>query len=171
MAETALVVLFPELEPLLGDVRRRYTTDGARGMPSHVTLIYPFADSDDIDARLTAIGAELSPFAPFDARFERPARWPDTLYLEPEPHERFVAMTEALVRAFPEFPPYGGRFGGIVPHVTVAHGDSALFDELERDLVPSLGLTVRVERVWLMCDTPAGWRRHTQFLLDRRKPV
>ena len=38
MAETALVVLIPELEPLIGDWRRRYTGDGGRDMPPHVTL-------------------------------------------------------------------------------------------------------------------------------------
>jgi hypothetical protein len=41
MAETALVVLLPELEPLIGGWRRRYTGDSARGMPPHVTLIFP----------------------------------------------------------------------------------------------------------------------------------
>ena len=66
MAETAVVILLPELEPLIGGWRRRYTGDGARGMPPHVTLIIPFADSADLDDRLGPLGRALAAFAPFD---------------------------------------------------------------------------------------------------------
>ena len=45
MAETALVVVIPELEPLVAAWRDRLTADGPRGMPPHVTLLYPFADA------------------------------------------------------------------------------------------------------------------------------
>ena len=65
MAETALVVLIPELEPLIGDWRRRYTGDGARDMPPHVTLIYPFADAAAVDKRLETVARVLSAFGPF----------------------------------------------------------------------------------------------------------
>ena len=45
MAETAVVVLFPELDALIGTLRRANTRDGAREMPPHATLLYPFADA------------------------------------------------------------------------------------------------------------------------------
>jgi 2'-5' RNA ligase len=170
MAETALVVLFPELEPVIGALRRDHTGDGARGMPPHATLIYPFADAADVAERRATVGAALSRFAPFEVRFAETARFPDVVYVKPEPSEPFVAMTRTLMRAFPEFPPYGGRVAGIVPHVTVANGDEALLDRVEAEVAPKLklGLTARVERAWLVEDTPAGWRRHTPFPLERR---
>jgi hypothetical protein len=37
--------------------------------------------------------------------------------------------------------------------------------------VPQLPVRARVERGWLVENTPAGWRRHTAFPLDRRKDV
>jgi 2'-5' RNA ligase len=171
VADTALVILFPELEPLIGGLRRRHTPDGAREMPPHVTLIYPFADSADVDSRIAGISGELGRSAPFEVVFRETGRFPGTLYLKPEPAEPFLAIAEALVRAFPEFPPYGGEHDEIVPHATVAQGKETLLAGLEEQLSARLELQTRVERAWLMEDTPTGWRRHTAFPLDRHTPV
>src|SRR5206468_8524729 len=81
MAETAVVVLLPELEPLIGGWRRRYTGDGARGMPPHVTLIIPFADSADLDERLGPLGRALGRFAPFDVAVTETERVPGLSHL------------------------------------------------------------------------------------------
>ena len=171
MAETAIVVLIPELESLLGEPRRRYTGDGARGMPTHVTLIFPFADSSEVDARLTVIARMLGAFAPFELTFSETARFPGFLYLRPEPARPFVAMTEALAAAFPDFPPYGEEFDEIVPHVTVARADEGVLAALESELAPRLPAKARVERGWLVENTSGRWRRHTAFPLDRHTRV
>ncbi|MGN6432048.1 MAG: 2'-5' RNA ligase family protein [Gaiellaceae bacterium] len=171
MAETAVVVLLPELEPLIGGWRRRYTGDGARGMPPHVTLIIPFADSADLGDRLGPLGRALGAFAAFEVELAQAARLPGMVYLRPEPGELFVAMTEGLAAVFPEFPPYGGEFKEIVPHVTVAQADDAVLTDLEQELAPRLPVQSRVERAWLVENTPAGWRRHTAFPLDRHTRV
>jgi 2'-5' RNA ligase len=171
MAETAVVVLLPELEPLIGGWRLRYTGDGARGMPPHVTLIIPFADIADLGERLGPLGRALGTFAAFEVTLAQTARFPGVVYLRPEPDEPFVAMTEALAAAFPEFPPYGGEFREIVPHVTVAEADEAVLIDLERQLALRLPVKARVERAWLVENTPSGWRRHTAFPLDRHTRV
>jgi 2'-5' RNA ligase len=171
LAETAVAVLFPELEPLLGAWQRLYTPSGARGLPAHVTLTVPFADSSAIDERLPVLASTFAAFAPFEAELRALARFPRTLYVEPEPAESFVALVEALLRAFPEFPPYGGEVDEIVPHVTVAQGDDALLDAIENELRPVLPVRARVERVWLVEDAADGWRRHTAFPLERRRAV
>lgn len=171
MAVTALVALFPELEPLLGPWRRRFTGDGPRGMPPHVTLVFPFADSAEADDLLEPLGRVFADFAAFELVLRQTARFPGLLFLRPEPAETFVAITEALVRAFPDFPPYRGEFAEIVPHVTVAQGDDEVLAATERQLEQQLPVRSRVERAWLVEDTAGGWRRHTAFPLERRKSV
>jgi 2'-5' RNA ligase len=171
VAATALVALLPELEPLIGGWRRRYTGDGARGMPPHVTLIIPFADSSEVDDLLEPLGRVLTAFAPFELELRETARFPGLIYLRPEPAEPFVAITEALAQAFPCFPPYAGEFAEIVPHVTVAQADEEILAAAERELETELPVRSRVERAWLVEDTPGGWRRHTAFPLERRKLV
>jgi 2'-5' RNA ligase len=171
LAETALVALFPELEPLLGPWRRRYTGDGPRGMPPRVTVIFPFADSAEADDLLEPLGRVFGAFAPFEIALRETARFPGLLYLRPDPGDTFVAITEALVHAFPDFPPYSGEFAEIVPHVTVAQGGDELLAATERQLEQQLPVKSRVERAWLVEDTAGGWRRHTAFPLERRTSV
>jgi 2'-5' RNA ligase len=171
MAETAVVALLPELEPLIGAWRRHHTVDGARGMPPHVTLISPFADSSDVNELLEPLGRALTSFTPFAFELRETARFPGFLYLRPEPGQAFVAITEALAQAFRAFPPYAGEFADIVPHVTVAQGDEDVLATAERELRPQLPVRSRVERAWLVEDTPGGWRRRTAFPLERRKAV
>ena len=43
--ETAVVIRVPEAEPAIGAHRREHTPSGAEGMPAHVTILVPFADS------------------------------------------------------------------------------------------------------------------------------
>ena len=171
MAETAVVALIPELEPLIGDWRRRYTGDGARDMPPHVTLIYPFADAAAADERLETVARVLGAFGPFPVELRATGRFSELLYLRPEPAEPFVAMTDALADAFPEFPPYGGGFDAIVPHATVAQADDETLAAIESELITQLPVQARVERAWLVENAPAGWRRHTAFPLERRTSV
>jgi 2'-5' RNA ligase len=167
MAATALAVLVPELEPLVGATRRTSTGDGAAGMPPHVTLVYPFADDAEVELLLGDVERIVTASAPFEAEFSEVRRWPDVLYLAPRPAQPFVALVERLVDAFPHYPPYGGAHDDVVPHLTVAHGDDDAFDEIAAQLAPALPVRVRVERVWLMSQASGEWRRHTPFPLER----
>jgi 2'-5' RNA ligase len=170
VAETALVVVVPEMEPLVAAWRDQSTADGASVMPPHVTLLYPFADDAEVNGLLTDVEdalAPFAPFAPFEATFTRIARWPDVLYLEPAEPRPFMALVEALAAAFPRYPPYGGAHDSIVPHVTVAHGEDVDFAPIEAALRPTLPVTVRVEHVWLMAHGPDGWQRRAAFPLSR----
>lgn len=140
-------------------------------MPPHVTLIFPFADSAEADDLLEPLGTVFGGFAPFEIALRQTGRFPGLLYLRPEPAAAFVAITEALVNAFPDFPPYAGEFAEIVPHITVAQGDDEVLAATERELEAHLPVKSRVERAWLVEDAAGGWRRHTAFPLERRKSV
>ena len=43
MPETALVIAVPEAEPLVSDWRAQHDWSAQRGVPAHITLLYPFA--------------------------------------------------------------------------------------------------------------------------------
>ena len=53
------------------------------------------------------------------------ARFPATAYLKPEPPQPFITLAKALVRRFPEFPPFRGEHSSVVPHLTVANGNAS----------------------------------------------
>ena len=131
MPENALVVPFEGLVEPVGV---------ANDLPAHVTVLYP-APGD-----VVALTEVLGPFAPFDVTFARLDRFPGILWLAPEPAERFVALTEAAVARFPTFPPYGGRYTSVIPHLTVA---AASLEETAALVEPLLPLHSHVDSVVL----------------------
>jgi 2'-5' RNA ligase len=73
---------------------------------------------------LVQIQAALSQVLSFAFSLSQVRRFPATAYLAPEPAEPFIALTEALVRTFPEFLPFRSAHESIVPHLTVANGNA-----------------------------------------------
>ncbi len=172
MAPSALVAPSCAAQALIREYRRTTTSDGADGMPAHVTLLWPFVDADAIEETVIArVEDALRPFAPLVFSLEGPARFPGppgVLYLAPAPADQLVAMTAELVRSFPAYPPYGGRHADVIPHVTVAESnDPSLLDRIASDLAPALPVTETVDEVWLMShEFSCGWRLVRRFGLD-----
>jgi hypothetical protein len=148
---TALVVPAFEAEPVLGPLRRRHTPSGSDGVPAHVTLISPFAPAPVLPSLLPELEALVAswPAAPFALR--RVRRWPSIVWLDPEPSAPFVAMTEALVARFPDYPPYEGLHDEVIPHVTVAtREEEDVLDELAAELEPALPIACAGDTVQLL---------------------
>jgi 2'-5' RNA ligase len=130
--ESALVMLVPEAEAIVKDLRDRYDPSAAAGVPAHIALLYPFkhpARIDDADFDQLVRCAAAVPV--FDFSLAGTARFPGVLYFVPEPDGAFRRLTSDICRLYPETPPYGGKYPAIVPHLTVAQ----LADERQLDLV------------------------------------
>jgi 2'-5' RNA ligase len=158
--EAGIVVLVPEAEPVVGRWRARYDGAAAQGMPAHITILYPFLREPKIDEsvldRLRRICRATSPF---DLELRHTARFPATIYLDPEPADPFRALTDALVTEWPEAPPYGGAYDGVVPHLTVADDVSTeVMDEVDADVGPRLPLRTRVSEAHLFVFDGRTWR-------------
>jgi hypothetical protein len=105
----------------------------------------------------------------FSFHLSKVARFSATAYLAPEPAEPFVALTQSLVRTFPEYPPFGGEFESIIPHLTVAHGSAPEAEEAAAQLaavVESHGpITSTVHSVALLENSSGLWREMHAFAL------
>ena len=149
---TALVVPFPEAEAVMGDFRRAHTPSGRDGMPAHATIIAPFIHASSISLPESAtIRDTLRRFVAFDVSLEAFGCFEHIgcLYLEPDPSEPFVGITEALLAIHPEidYPPEGLEN---VPHVTVGgHLTEEQQQEIKRALAPHLPVHTRAKRVVL----------------------
>jgi 2'-5' RNA ligase len=155
----ALVVPFEGLAPVVDDLRERTCeSKPSHGMPPHVTLLVPAPRA------VESIAEVIFAFAAFDVFFARLERFPGTLWLAPEPARPFAQMIDALMERFPDYPPYGGAFREIVPHLTVAQSD---FDEAVSMLEPWLPLSTRADRVVLLERMQAmHWREIATFELE-----
>ncbi|MBS2938474.1 2'-5' RNA ligase family protein [Nocardioides sp. J2M5] len=89
---------------------------------AHVTALGPF-DPDPTPATLATVAAVAAATDPVAVRLAELAQFPNgIIHLVPDPDDRLRDLTARLVAAFPQWPPYGGEFGGpedVRPHLTV----------------------------------------------------
>ena len=148
-----------------------FRSDGADGMPAHVTLIYPFVDAEHLGAaHVDGLRATLDAFAPFEVTFARFARFdarPPVLYLEPDPPQPFRDMVAAIARDFPAYPPFGGVHETVIPHLTIAQtDDGAARRAAEDDIGRHLPIRARVVEVAVMEHRADGWRTRERISLE-----
>lgn len=161
MPETALICRIPEIESSIARYRDRYDPSARRNVPAHVTILYPFMAPELVDADVLDTLRDVAAAVPaFSYRLSKTARFPVALYLEPEPDRHFSALIEGVHRAFPDYPPFAGKFETVVPHVTVAHGDEPLLCEIEVELkiaLPGGGVRARCDEVVLIENSRGQW--------------
>jgi len=156
---SAIIVRVP-LPARLARIRRRWDWSAGRGVPGHVTILFPFVPAArlgrDVRSELAAIAAA---HPPFEVRFRRVGRFPGVAYLAPEPAEPFARLTQALVARYPAFPPYEGAFDEIVPHLTLADADGAPLDRIAEDAASALPIGLRVSTLEVIVEDGGGrWR-------------
>jgi 2'-5' RNA ligase len=150
--KSALVVVVPEAEPVVGRWRSLLDPSAGRGMPAHITVLYPFAPATLVSDALVARAAEVvKGCRAFDFSLATTGWFDDrVVYLAPEPVEPFLALTAAVISAFPEFPP-SGAFVNPVPHLTLGRGpDTDRLQDAERDVQPQLPVRSTVREILLM---------------------
>ena len=120
-------------------------------------------------AELERARLALGTVGAFDFTLQTIGRFPTTTYLAPIPAAPFVAMTEALVRAFPAWLPYGGAHPDVIPHLSVSHGDAALADAAEVELAALLRdagpVQAHCASVLLIENATGRWREMHAFTL------
>jgi len=168
MPETALVVEVPEAEPLVSEWRAQHDWSAQRGVPAHITILYPFAPTERVDDELLGGLTRLFASQPaFSFRLPRVARFPAVAWLSPEPAEPFKALIELVAATYPDYPPYEGIHDEVIPHLTVAEGGVELQDEVEAALSPYLPIEAHAGSVSLLAeDAKERWHRAERFPLD-----
>ncbi|HEY3529580.1 MAG TPA: 2'-5' RNA ligase family protein [Nocardioides sp.] len=164
---SALLVTIPEAESLVREHRLRFDPVTERGVPAHVTAIHPFIARDELDeAALDRLAELAEAHEAFDYSFSRSAWFgTEVLYLAPDDPEPFLRLTEAIVRAFPDHPPYEGVYDEVTPHLTVALGtDGADLGAVEATLRDGLPVTGRARHLTLMTEDDEGrWSVRREF--------
>ena len=171
-SQSALVVLVPEAEALIGPFRAAHECPAGADVPAHITLLYPFKPPYEIDAGVVAtLERCFARFTPVDFNLAIARRFPGLLYLVPDPDDAFRRMTLAIWERFADTPPYGGRYAEIVPHLSVAQiADEAQLDRVHRDFAAyareRLPIRARAAAATLMIIEDGRWRLGRGFGLD-----
>ena len=162
-------VIVPLAAPEIASAWRERTVPDVSGVPLHVTIIFPFVAAAQIDdavlAAVAEIGATKTPFA---VRLAKTRRFPNFLYIAPEPAAAFVDLVEAFVGRFPQHLPYGGIYDEVIPHLTVAYGEAAVLDAAAAEIARSLPVTVEARELVLLAELEPGgkrWAARARFAL------
>jgi 2'-5' RNA ligase len=170
--ETAFIVCVPQAEAHVAALRSRFDASAHLGVPAHITVVVPFMAPDQITPGvLVRIQAALNQVPSFAFSLSEVRRFPATAYLAPEPAAPFIALTEALVRVFPEFPPFRCEHESIVPHLTVANGNASeaavAAAELQAVIQSKGPISSFCASVSLLANSSGLWREMHVFALPR----
>jgi 2'-5' RNA ligase len=169
--ERGLTILVPEVEDFVRAFRAQYSSLAANEIPAHISINHPFCPAAEKESRLEEILADLfAGIATFKFSLTEVRRFPEALYLVPEPEECFTALITAVADRFPQSPPYEGRFEDIIPHLTVAYledaqGLDAMSDALYAAAAKVLPLHAQVRGVQLIEKVGGKWRERRSFPL------
>jgi len=91
----------------------------------------------------------------------------------PDDPAPIVALIGKLIEAFPDYPPYGGAYDHITPHLTLAHNLAGASQvDLDRidaaflaDVRAHLPIIATVRDVALYREEDQRWRRTAEFAL------
>jgi hypothetical protein len=166
--ESGIILPVPEAESIVGPLRTLHDPQARYGVPAHITLLYPFASPSEIGNKVAALRELFGRIPVFDFSLVEVRRFPATAYLHPEPSATLVRMTEQLMRQSPEFPPYGGAFSTVTPHLTVADRVTPeLLDSVDAAIAGHLPISCRATEAWLMCSDERGfWSKREVFRLS-----
>lgn len=164
---TGIVVTVPEAEPAVADVRTRFDPAFAYGVPSHVTVLFPWLPIAAVDeAALHGLRDLAAGHPSFTGQLVAVGRFPGVAWLAPTPSERFVNLTRAVWQRWPEHPPYQGRFDEPIPHLTIADGQpDDVLDVVSGQIHPRLPISFRVEVLTVLTFDGSRWRQLARFPL------
>lgn len=128
--DSAVVILMPDsVAAFTAAYRQSCGAEVFYPVVPHITLMWPFvspgtvADGVDVDLlanlvdRLRAI-CRLS--APFELILDHYDGFPGVLYLAPRNPALILALHYRILVEFPAYVPYGGQYGDLKPHMTLA---------------------------------------------------
>jgi 2'-5' RNA ligase superfamily len=153
---TALIVPVPEAEPAVRAIRLAQDSSAARGVPAHITILFPFLASGELDE--AALHELFARFPAFDFALDRVERFESGhVWLHPDPSWRFSDLTAAVWQRWPTHPPYEGAFDEVIPHLTLS--------ETPLDVELALPIACRARGVVLIEEEELGgtWTTRARF--------
>jgi 2'-5' RNA ligase len=160
VGDTGLILLVPEVEPAIGRWRELYDSVAPLGVPAHVTVLYPWVPAglltDDDHRAVTDIAAATDPI---ELTFAGVGRFPEVLWLDPQPSRPILALIAAVTARWPDYPPYGGQYGDApVPHLTVADTtDPHELGPVVADIERALPISSTIGELSLVVRQAGGW--------------
>lgn len=155
--QSALMVIPPSsVQHFAAPLREKYAYESFSQGPAHITLMYPFINPNEIALALEPLSRICSQVKPFDLTLDHYGHFETAHYLallDPTP---VINLSQALLSAFPDYPPYEGNYGpDLIPHLTLASLETK--EEVQAiNLPPAPNLTFLVDKLYLYIGPAEG---------------
>ena len=171
LPQSCLILEIPEAEAAVGQHREKLDASAHLGVPAHFTVLFPFMTPKQIDVTvLTRLRNLFWRIETFDFRLAHTAWFGDeVLWLAPEDPEPIRALTALVHRAFPDCPPFEGKFAEVILHLTIAHDcDRTRMRAAEQAVERHLPVQGHADTVTLMTQAEHSgiWTTETHFPLN-----
>ena len=160
MGHTVLVVPVLALDDVVRERTAYYDSSFISADPkfahAHITLLGPWAEQPSAQ-ELGCVARIAEAAKPFKVSLVQINEFPNgVIYLGPEPDSEFRELTSRLSAAFPQFPPYGGLYPDVVPHLTLDRRSATVTPAtVSASVGHLLPLTISVDRIDLQ-----WWANH-----------
>jgi hypothetical protein len=168
VSRTTLLVPVRDAEPASAGWWPSWEPPKARGIPAHISVLFPFLHLKEIgEEELGLLRDATAAVRAFDFALTTIGRFPQTVYLLPDPAVGFAALTRGVEERFPGVRAYGGLHPRHVPHLTVLTcTDRGLLERAAVEVATALPIRTRASEVWLMAEREhGGWERARTFAL------
>ena len=158
--QTVLAVPVPALEEVVRERTAFYDASFLSADPgfvhAHITLLAPWVERP-ATADIAEVARITEAAGPFDVKLAQVGEFPGgVLYLRPEPDGPLRELTSRLAAAFPGYPPYGGQYDEVIPHLTLDRRSATVTAAtVYASVARLLPLTVTVDRIDLQ-----WWANH-----------
>ena len=151
---------------MLHAVRNAWDPMAARGVPPHVTVLFPFIQAEALTPEVhTALAAISTSNPPFTARFGRVEHVDTMIWLVPTEQEPFLRLTASVAGRWPDHPPNGGVHAELVAHLTVLDGNEGeALREAENAVKQAVPFDASVDALEVIAEDDAG-RWHVRWRL------
>ena len=176
MGHSVLVVPVAALDEVVRERTAFYDASFLSADPNfahaHITLLGPWAERPSAQD-LGCVARIAAAVGPFSVKLAEINEFPDgVIYLRPEPDSQLRELTSRLVAAFPQYPPYGGQYPDVVPHLTLDRRSATVTRaSVSASVGHLLPLTISVDRIDLQWWANHACRRLHTWSLGRNRPT
>ncbi len=154
--KSSIDIIFPELEDLLNPWRKETIEIANKGVPPHISIIYPWIDSPINENDLNKVKSLLNEINSFEIEFTDIKSFDNgILYLAIKNSTFIKNIQTKLLEIFPSIKLYNGEFENPIIHLTIAKFDNTInsnSSQLYNKIQNYLPLKKKITKITIMTE-------------------
>ncbi|MDD2656219.1 MAG: 2'-5' RNA ligase family protein [Patescibacteria group bacterium] len=167
--KTLININLPELTDILNPWREETIELSHKGVPPHVSLIYPWLETPISKKELKNIQKILENTKIFTLEFDSIKKFDNgTTYFSPSNTKKLQEIQNKIMKKYPTIKMYNGEFKDTIFHLTIAKigDDEEKFVEIQNKLSKYLPIKKEITQITIMQEDENGyWSDYTTINL------